>query len=320
MSTDTIYAPANKVNRQDILRTEDSFIDYLDNFNPNTFFLFTAGILGSKVANFLLTRIKKDYKVNEEEVKYWMDMIKRGEFYSYGGHSTIHIDKQGYLIDWQEKLCAIARSGIVERSECLHANIHFGIFPWQSSVIKSMEVPKVGTRIEVPTKKESPKPEYIMKYPYRYIALIMAYDNGTLEFQTDPEYQGGKKIKEVATVEWCKKNDNALLSQAVGTSVHLNKLSNKFLSPAEWDALKYITSKVDTNDSTIFFTMLKNGDGLGKDHPITSLRNAFTGSIAQNDRKASHRMRMVLQAWNAFREGLKGQVAWDFISEYPKAK
>jgi len=295
----------------------DYLVDYLKS-GGLTEYRHIFGVKAGKVLlEYLLSLSNEPSRLQEEKVRGHLAKISAREFCYAGGYSTVHIDSNGHLMNFHNRLKAMLMSGVT-----FTINVHTGIDPHIRNVFRAGEtkwVPMPVERFVPPVKKE---PEYVMKYPYRIIALIMAYDGGTLEAQTDNSIRGKGKITNKQATEWCKKNDNPLLFTCVGNrkGTWFHRISDKFLSPAEWQALRYITARVNPNDSSVFFTMLKSNEPLDASHPITSLRNAFTGSVAWNDKRASSRMRMVIQAWNAFRKGEKGQIAWDMISDYPKAE
>lgn len=320
--------PLRRWDREEIIKSEDSIIEFLKFKGPRSFFLLTGVYAGAKVANYLLSLARKEDKVNEEAVQYWMEVIREGKLYYYGGHSTIHIDDDGKLVDWHEKLSAIARCGITDRKLMPSVNIHLGMFAFLHSTIRANETPVAPVQAfksvlsvadNRPPVAQVPKvvvkePEYIPKYPSKAIALIMAIQAGDITIKY------GRK----QTTAWEKENNCALLAACVdtGQGERLSKMSTRFLTATEWDALRYVTASQYPDGSSTFFGLLQSGTKLTPTNAITRLRQQFEMSPNYVSRDNFYRMGVVIRAWNVFREkDTYSDLGYDHNKEeFPKVK
>lgn len=295
--------PLRRWDREEIIKSEDSIIEFLKFKGFKSFFLLTGIYAGTKMANYLLSLARKEDKVNEEAVQYWIGVIKAGKMFYYGGHSTIHIDDEGYLMDWHEKLSAIARCGITDRRLMPSINIHLGMFAFLHSTIRANETPVAPVQAfksvpsidsstkEVLTKFVVPKvPEYVAKYPSKSISLIMAMLVGDITV----------KYNRKQTAIWEEKNDSSLLEECLQEGERLSKVSARFLTATEWGALRYITTANYEDESSVFFTLIQAETRLKPAHPISMLRHQFGVSSNYVARDFIYRMNLVIKAWNSY--------------------
>lgn len=316
--------PLRRWDREEIIKSEDSIIEFLKFKGFKSFFLLTGIYAGTKMANYLLSLARKEDKVNEEAVQYWMGVIKSGKMFYYGGHSTIHIDDEGYLMDWHEKLSAIARCGITDRRLMPSVNIHLGMFAFLHSTIKANEtpvapvqafksIPSIDNSIkEMPTPIIPKVPEYVAKYPSKSISLIMAMQAGDINI----------KYNRKLTAIWEKKNDSPLLEECLQEGERLSKVSTRFLTATEWGALRYITAISNEDESSVFFTLIQAEAKLNPTHSITKLRQQFGMSPNYVSRDNFYRMGVVIRAWNSYitKETYSGLGYDPSKEEFPKVK
>lgn len=298
------------MNRKAILESEDSIIEFLGQFNKESLFLLSGAYVGSKLANYLLTLKPKNELIDEKVVEYWVECIKQNKFYYSGGHSTIHFDNEGKIMDWYERLCAIARCGITDRRLMPMVNFHFGIFPFLRPTMRAAEFPKppvsIFTAPPVQLVEVEPIiPKYQPKYSGKAISLIMAIGVGDITISYSRRQ----------STAWEETNDSPLLAECISDGRRLDRPSDRFLTASEWAALRYTTALVDADDSSMFFSLIANKVSLGVTHPLSLLRDDFT---YHSDKNSQFKMSLVINAWNAFRTERDYIQDWNG-GEFPKA-
>lgn len=311
------------INRQAIISSEDTIIEYIKDFNKGKLFLFSGAYVGSKLANYLLALKPREEAIDEKVVQYWMGVLKNSRMYYFGAHTTIHIDSEGKLMDWYERLSAIARSGIVDRRHMPMVNLHFGILPFLRPHMRSSEYPRPPlsvytadalvpvefVKVEAPMVKE---PEYIAKYSSKAISLIMAMQAGDINI----------KYNRKLTTKWEKEKDSPLLEECLQEGERLSKVSTRFLTATEWGALRYITAISNEDESSVFFTLIQAEVKLNPIHSITKLRQQFGMSPNYVSRDNFYRMGVVIRAWNSYitKETYSGLGYDPSKEEFPKVK
>lgn len=314
----TSIAPLRTWTREEIKSSEEATIQFIK-AKQGVFFMLNGVSIGSKVANYLLSLCRKEDKVHEEAVIYWMGVMKDNKFYYYGGHSTIHIDVEGKLMDWHEKLSALARLGPGYK---VSVNVHLGMFVFLHSIIRANETPIAPMQVfkSIPSIVEEPKyikvvpkeAEYVAKCP-KAAAIIMAMGTGDFNL---------KSYKKMAAT-WEKQNNPVLLYEYMGDNEgeRLSKISTRFLTATEWNALRYLTALADADASNIFFTLIQAEARLNPTHPIVKLRAQIGNSSNYVSRDYVYRMALVIKAWNSYTSGLAAEIEWDRDKEeFPKIK
>lgn len=309
--------------RQTIISSEDTLIEYIKDFNKGKLFLFSGAYVGSKLANYLLTLKPREEAIDEKVVQYWMGVLKNSRMYYFGAHSTIHIDAEGKLMDWYERLSAIARSGLIDRKTMPMINLHFGILPFLRPHMRSSEYPRPPlsiytanavspvefVKVEAPIVKE---PEYVAKYPSKAISFIMALQAGDVRL----------KYNRKQSAVWEKENDSPLLEECLQEGERLSKISTRFLTATEWGALRYVTAFNHEDESSVFFTLIQAEAKLNPTHSITKLRQQFGMSPNYVSRDNFYRMGVVIGAWNSYisKETYSGLGYDPSKEEFPKVK
>lgn len=309
-------------NRQAIISSEDTIIEYIKDFNKGKLFLFSGAYVGSKLANYLLTLKPREEAIDEKVVQYWMGVLRNSRMYYFGAHTTIHIDSEGKLMDWYERLSAIARSGIVDRRHMPMVNLHFGILPFLRPHMRSSEYPRpplsVYTadalvpvefiKVEAPVVKE---PEYAAKYSPKTIVLIMAIQAGDINL----------KYNRKQAAVWEKENDSPLLEECLQEGERLSKVSARFLTATEWGALRYVTAVNHEDESSVFFTLIQAETRLKPTHPISKLRHQFGVSSNHVARDYTYRMALVATAWSYYINKDELTAQWEKVvkpEEFPQ--
>lgn len=289
-------------------------VDFIHEHNPRNKFFLNGVYIKSIAAEYLLTRARKR-PVRQDILEKFEDALRKRVLMYMGGFSTIHIDKNGEMVDIQgmyELLHAIINTNSsVEMNICL--GIDCGLINHLSVIRMDNKYPATPVAEKVVPRE----PEYEMKYPHKAIRLVMAYQAGSMKKQLG---KGSGKVTEKDAIGWCKRYDTVLLGQCMG-AIGMSGNSRKYLTKTEWNALRYITAKEDSDDSITFFEALNCSRSLSKDNPITALRNKFTSMMSYNYSGPIERMAFVLLAWNAYRNSEKvNDLLWDADKEeFPKA-
>lgn len=304
-------APTKKWLRADIVKDEDSTIEYFKTGGLNSFFTWNSIPVGGKLAAWLLTLNVDSGRINHTRVKYWVEKMKAKEYYYMGGYSSIHLDWDGHLIDCHNRLAAIASTGIVARFD-----IHTHMNPDMRSIIRANEgIIPAATIIPV-AKVVEPKEE--LKYSPRPIRLIMSLESGVLKKGL---LSGRISFRLDKVAEWIKENDSELLENSIAEGDGLSTATGRFLTSSEWSAIRYCTAKVDADDSSMFFAMLRNKYPLSGSHPITILKKKFGATHVYADSSSIVRMATAIIAWNYYRtETPLVDIVWTEDMEFPKIK
>lgn len=294
-------------------------VDFIHAHNPRQKFFLTGIKFKPLSAEYVLARARKR-PVRQEVLDKFEDGLREGKIAYMGAFSTVHLDTNGELVDIQhiyELLHAVINTRI-----SAELNVHMGI---PCGLINDIRVvrEKSGTtpdKVEQPKIDPPPKePEYEPPYSYKALGLIMAYNKDLLKRQL-LEDKSKFTLKQIA--KWCKENDSPLLEECMYNATLAKK--SKFLTDAEWSALRYIFTLVSVEDSRAFFAMLNSyiRDIIELDdfHPITLVVNRFT-NIVSSYNKPIERMAAVVIAWNAYRsKSSLVKLDWDSDKqEFPKA-
>lgn len=294
---------------------KEETVDFIHSRNPRSKFSLIPVYVKAPLAQYILSRARPR-ELNSDILDRFENAIQGDKLVWAGGFSGIHLDANGELIDIQH--IQELMHAIISTQGSVEMGIYFGI---PCGLINDFKVykDKKPEPTQQFTKVEVKKPEYVMPYPSRGVALVMAYNAGTMKNQLDK--LGKKKFTTHQATEWTKDNDNGLLKECMygRTGDNIGRSMNRFLASTEINALRYITALVNPDKSREFFGLIHMNFSPSPAHPVTALKNKMSSGSAHTQGTVA-RMAWVIEAWNAWRSGFAiTELTWSDRENFPKA-